>query len=56
MNEYQDQATWFELWGHDGFQWEFIADFDTRDEANGYAQENDFGYDPVRTVRRTGLK
>lgn len=39
MNEYQDQEVWFELYGHDGeFQWHFIADFDTREEAEKYAK------------------
>lgn len=37
MNEYQDQETWFEVWMSDEFQWNFMADFDTRPEAESYA-------------------
>jgi hypothetical protein len=54
MNEYSDQLTWFELWGWDGFQWEFIADFDTRDQAHRCDEENDFGYDETRIKRVFG--
>jgi len=35
MHEYD---TWFELHAYDGFQWVFIADFDTREEAEEYAK------------------
>lgn len=38
MNEYQDQAVWFELYEFDGFKWIFVADFDTRDDAKAYAE------------------
>lgn len=36
MNEYQDQDVWFELWGYDGFTWQFLADFDTRAAAHAF--------------------
>lgn len=31
--------TWYELEGYDGFHWEFIADFDTRELAEQYVKE-----------------
>ncbi len=36
MIEREDQQIWFELWGFDGFQWEFIADFETKEDAFAY--------------------
>lgn len=36
MNEYQDQDVRFEVYEDNGFQWEFVADFDTREEAVAY--------------------
>lgn len=36
MNEYKDRQVWFELWGFDGFRWEFIADFETKEDAVAY--------------------
>ena len=55
MNEYQDQVTWFELWGFDGFEWEFIADFDALGDALRYDSENDHGYDWTRVQRVGGI-
>lgn len=54
MDEYSDQDTWYELWGHDGFQWEFVADFDTRSSAEVHAQQTDYGYEQMRIKRVKG--
>lgn len=37
MDEYD---VWYEVWGDDGFRWEFIADFETREEAEEYADQS----------------
>lgn len=58
MNEYQDQAMWFELWGYDGVQWEFIADFDTREAAHLYDDDPRTvcgSYEQTRIKRVYGL-
>jgi hypothetical protein len=54
MNECQEQQVWFELWGFDGFRWEFIADFDSRVYAERHDQENDYGYEQTRIKRVYG--
>lgn len=36
--EIKEYDTWFELYGDDEFQWHFIADFDTREQAEEYAR------------------
>ena len=58
MHEYQDQAMWFEVWGYDGIQWQFIADFDTRTDAEQYSRREPAaleGYGSARVRRQTGL-
>ena len=56
MNEYQDQSVWYELYGYDGFQWVFVADFDTRDEAEDHMDESEWlEYEGMRVRRITGL-
>lgn len=32
----QEYDVWFEVYEYDGFQWEFVADFDTREEAERF--------------------
>lgn len=56
MNEYQDQDVWFEVYGYDGFGWTFIADFDTREEAQRYADTSDVmsTYEDYRVKRYSG--
>lgn len=58
MNEYQDQDTWFNLYGYDGFMWEYIADFDSREEAEEYADKGDIMsvYENYRIERERGLR
>jgi hypothetical protein len=48
--------TWFELWGSDGFNVEFIADFDTREEAEAYDKAYDHGYQETRIKRAFGIR
>lgn len=36
-NEYQDQSVWFEVWEFDGVAWDYVADFDTREDAEAFA-------------------
>ena len=55
MNEYQDQDVWFELYGYDGMQKHFIADFDSREEAVDYDLLHDFGYDYTKIYRTHGV-
>lgn len=48
------EAVWYEVRGFDGFHWEFVADFDTREEAHQYAQASDvMGHYENYHVRRT---
>lgn len=54
MNEHEDQQVWWELWGFDGFRWEFIADFDSRYFAQVHDGENDYGYEQTRIKRVYG--
>jgi hypothetical protein len=55
VNEYQDQSVWFEVYGlGSGTEW-FVEDFDTRWEAEAFA-EGYFGqYEEYRIKRCTGL-
>lgn len=57
MNEHQDQVTWFDLYGYDGFQWEFIASFDDHRAAQIYDLESEVmaTYEDSRIRRRKGL-
>lgn len=57
MNEYQDQIEWFELRGYDGFRWEHVADFTTREDAHEYAQLSDVmaAYENWHVRRATGI-
>lgn len=47
MREYD---VWYRLWGSDGTQWLYVADFDTRAEAQEYADTSDAvtAYDDIR--------
>lgn len=56
MDEYQDQVTWFELWGDNGEGAEFIADFDTREQAETYQATSPVAaaYDRSRIERVRG--
>lgn len=58
MNEYQDQDTWFNLYGYDGFLWAYIADFDSREEAEEYADKSEVMsvYEDYRIKRERGLR
>lgn len=51
MKEYD---TWFELWGADKYQWHFIADFDTREQAEAYRRDDDFGYEETTIIKSRG--
>lgn len=51
----EDQAVWFELRGHDGFRWEFIADFDTYEDAEQYDNDHSFDYDQTDIVKVRGI-
>lgn len=55
MNEYQDQSFWYELRGHDGFRWEFVADFDSYEAAKQHDDENDYGYEQTRIIKVRGI-
>lgn len=58
MDDYQDQAIWFEVYGNDGFDSHFIAEFDTRDQADAYVATEPRaleGLDP-RVIRRRGMQ
>lgn len=37
----KEYDTWFDLYGYDGFLWEFVAYFDSREEAEDYADESE---------------
>lgn len=57
MNEYQDQATWFEVQGNYGNGWEMLTTDDTRegaDETKIEYDENETDY-PHRVRRMRGL-
>lgn len=58
MNEYQDQDAWFNLYGYDGFMWVYIADFDSREEAEEYADKGDIMsvYEDYRIQIERGLR
>lgn len=51
----EDQAVWFELQGHGGFRWGFIADFDTYEDAEQYDNDNNFDYGWTRIVKVQGI-
>lgn len=57
MNEYQDQAVWFEVQRRQGGRWVPVADADTRDDANDkrrtFEADKPEGWFRVRRV--TGL-
>ncbi len=57
MNEYQDQAVWYELYGFDGIRWEFICDGDTREQMEivAAAEGPADSYEMTRIRRVTGL-
>lgn len=57
MNQDSDQQMWFEVWGFDGFAWQFIADFDTRSDASRFIYSPTSAatdYDSVRIRRQFG--
>lgn len=57
QNEYQDQATWFEIMGRYNGRWEYLTAEDTRDDADDTRrtyEENEPGT-TFKVVRRRGL-
>lgn len=48
MTEYD---VWFEVYKADEFQWEFVADFDTCEEAEAYIAEHEFGEYRIRKLK-----
>lgn len=58
MDDYQDQDIWFDLMAYDGFQWVFIADFDNRSDALGYAEASEVlaVYERYAVQRRRGTR
>lgn len=52
MSEYD---TWFELWGFDGVRWEFVTDFDTREDAELYQPVEELGYEQTRIRKCKGV-
>lgn len=58
MRELPEYDVWYEVWGFDGFKWEFLADFDTRQAADEW---NAFGevagtYEDSMVKKGRGLK